>query len=176
MLIMARIESAALAAARALAVLGLLILLGFAVMTLADGLLRSVADSPIEAVRDLGGVVVAVGVSCCFPLAFLQRSNITIKFAEVFLGRRVGRTLDALAAVLVTVAAALMARQIFIFAGNEFRGGDTTLMLEIKTAPFWFVVAAVMAFAALTQALVALREVLGCIGRDGPPDTGAGLH
>jgi len=172
----ARVEGAALAAAQALAVGGLMILIGYAAMTLLDGLLRSLLNSPIEAVRDLGGVVVAVAVSCCFPLAYLQRSNITIHFVEMFAGRRFGRMFDAAAATLVTLVAVVIARQLFIHAGNEYRGGDSTLMLEIKTAPFWFAVAIVMSFAALTQALVALRAILTC-GRGGdergsPP----GLH
>ena len=176
MLTIVHIEAAALKVARALAVFGLLILLGYATMTLADGLLRSIANSPIEAVQDLASVVVAVAVSCCFPLAFLQRSNITIKFMETFLGHRVGRALDAVAAMLVATVAVLIARQIFIFADNEYRGGDATVMLEIKTAPFWFFVAAVMAFAALTQALVALRGVLRCFGQCDPPDVSSESH
>jgi TRAP-type C4-dicarboxylate transport system permease small subunit len=158
----ARIEGAALTAAQALAVGGLMILIAYAAMTLLDGLLRSLVNSPIEAVRDLGGVVVAVAVSCCFPLAYLQRSNITIDFIAMFAGRRCGRLLDAAAAILVTVVAIVIARQLFIHAGNEYRGGDSTLMLEIKTAPFWFAVAVIMSFAALTQALVALRAILTC--------------
>lgn len=159
----ARIEATALAAARALAVLGLVILIGYAAMTLLDGLSRSLADSPIEAVRDLGGVVVAVAVSCCFPLAYLQRSNITIEFASLFLGRGIGRALDAAAAILVTIIAVVIARQLFIHAHNEFRGGDSTVMLEIKTAPFWFAVAIIMSFAAVTQAVVALRAIMRCV-------------
>jgi len=38
--------------------------------------------------------------------------------------------------------------------------GDATVMLEIKTAPFWFLVAAVMALAGCDASSVALREVM----------------
>ena len=134
------------------------------------------ANSPIEAVQDLGGVVVAVAVSCCFPLALLQRSNITIKFAAVFLGPRVGQFLDAAAALLVTLVAILIARQLFIFAGDQYRGGDATVMLEIKTAPFWFLVASVMTLAAATQAVVALREVLHVFHGGTPIEPSSHIH
>lgn len=172
----ARLEGFALAAAQALAVLGLIVLIGYAAMTLADGLLRSLANSPIEAVRDLGGVVVAVAVSCCFPLAYLQRSNITIEFVETFFGARIGRLLDVAAAVLVAIIAIVIARQLFIHAHNEYRGGDSTVMLEVKTAPFWFVVAAIMSFAALTQAVVAARAIVHCLRPDARARVNAPTH
>lgn len=165
----AKVEVAAYAAARAAAVVGLLILLAYAAMTLADGLSRSVFSQPIELVGDLGSVTVAVAVSCCFPLAYLQRSNITIKFFA-------SRVLDAAAAVVVTVVAGLVARQMFVFAVGEFRGGDTTLMLGIKTAPFWFAVAAAMALAALTQGLVAWQKVLRCFHIVDPSDDSSQVH
>ena len=50
--------------AQALAVLGLGTLLCFAVMTIADGLLRFFFPSPIDAVRDVGGLVAAFAVAC----------------------------------------------------------------------------------------------------------------
>jgi TRAP-type transport system small permease protein len=161
-----RLEAAAGAAARALAALGLVILLLFAVATLADGLMRSLANAPIDAVRDLGGLVVAVAVAFCFPLSCLQRSNITIKFAEAFIGPRSSRILDAIAAVLVEIAVVLIARQLFIYAWNEARAGDSTVMLAVPAAPFWYVVAAALALAAVLQALVAVLEIARVFGRE----------
>jgi TRAP-type C4-dicarboxylate transport system permease small subunit len=158
-----RIEAAADVLARALAVCGFLLLLVFAVMTLADGSLRASLSMPIDAVDDLGGLVVAVAVACCFPLAFLQRANIAIKFLEIFFGRRVGQTLDAFAAVVVALLVIFMARQFFIYAGDAARGGDSTVVLETPTAPFWYAVAAIMTFTAFAQILVALVEIRRCL-------------
>jgi TRAP-type C4-dicarboxylate transport system permease small subunit len=163
---LARLERAALATTRSLAVAGLLILIGFAVMTLTDGLMRGLADMPIDVVRDLGGLVVAVAVTCCFPLAYLQRSNITIKFAATFLGKRASRICDALAAILVEAAAVFIAWQFLVYARQEAVGGDTTVMLEIKTAPFWYVMAALMMLAAVVQTLVVALDVARVLERD----------
>ena len=77
---MTRIDWAAKALARALAVLGLGVLLCFAVMTMVDGLLRFFFARPIDAVRDVGGLVAAFAVACCIPVAIVERSNITIRF------------------------------------------------------------------------------------------------
>lgn len=169
---LARLEAVALAVSRALAALGLVILLLFAVATLADGLMRSLADAPIDAVRDLGGLVVAVAVAFCFPLSCLQRSNITIKFAEAFIGPKSSRILDAIAAVLVEIAVILIARQLFIYAWNEARAGDSTVMLDVPAAPFWYAAAAALALAAIVQALVAVLEIARVFGREWHPDAG----
>jgi hypothetical protein len=166
---LARLEAVALAVSRVLAALGLVILLLFAVATLADGLMRSLADAPIDAVRDLGGLVVAVAVAFCFPLSCLQRSNITIKFAEAFIGPRSSRFLDAIGALLVEIAMILIARQLFIFAWNEARAGDSTVMIEVPTAPFWYAAAVALAVAAIVQALVAVLEIARVFGREWHP-------
>jgi TRAP-type C4-dicarboxylate transport system permease small subunit len=154
-----RIEATADAVARVLAACGFVLLLGFAVMTLADGSLRALLSMPIDAVDDLGGMIVAVAVACCFPLAFLQRANIAIKFLEIFFGRRVGQVLDATAAFAVAVLVIFMARQFFIYAGDAARGGDSTVVLEFPTAPFWYAIAVIMACTAFVQCLVAFTEI-----------------
>src|SRR5271167_1197642 len=100
---MARIDRAAKLLAQALVVLGLGALLCFAVMTMADGLLRFFFARPIDAVRDVGGLVAAFAVACCIPVAIVERSNITIRFLSGVAGRRVGQIADVAAAILVEV-------------------------------------------------------------------------
>ena len=151
---MKTLDRTAAAVAQALAVAGLILLLSFAVGTLADGLLRRFAGRPIDAVRDLGGLIAAIAVTCCFPLALLQRSNITIKFVSEFLGTRLGRICDAGAAIAVDVILIFMARQFFIYASGLARTGDSTTMLEVRVAPFWFVVSAILWISAATQMTV----------------------
>ncbi len=158
------VETAAFALARALAAFGLLLLTAYAGMTLLDGLMRSLADQPIEFVRDVDGVVVAAAMSCCFPLAYQMRSNISIKFVGMMLGRRWDHLFDAFASVVVTVVAVLMAWQLFLFARDEAVNGDATVMLNIRTAPFWYFVAYLMGFAAFVQFLTALSGIRRCLG------------
>ena len=78
----------------------------------------------------------------------MQRANITIEFA----GHR--RPLRIFAAGLVLLAIAAMTRQMFLYAADDAAAGDSTVMLGIPTAPFWYVVAAMFAVATLVQALV----------------------
>ena len=88
---LAWLERAGLAATRALSGAGLLALMFLAVMTLADGLARWLANQPIEGVRDIGAVAIALAVSCCLPVGLMERSNITIRFVESAVGPAAGK-------------------------------------------------------------------------------------
>ena len=79
---LAALERLTLTATRALSVVGLIALMGLAAMTLADGLLRWLANRPIEGVRDLGGLAIAVAIACCIPVGLVERGNIAIRLGE----------------------------------------------------------------------------------------------
>jgi len=163
---MARIDRASRLLAQALAILGLGALLCFAVMTMADGLLRFFFAHPIDAVRDVGGLVAAFAVACCIPVAVIERSNITIRFVSAIFGSRAGRIADLGAAVLVEIVLVLMTWQFVLFAWQAHTTGSATWMLRIPSAPVWAAVAALLGISALLQIVVAAR-----ILRD--DDTGA---
>jgi hypothetical protein len=156
---MTKVWQAATIVAQTCAVIGLVLLVAFAVGTLGDGLLRRFAGRPIEAVRDVGGLVVAIAVVCCMPLALLQRANITIKFVQAFFGARAGSYFDAGASVAIMLVLAFIARQFFIYATALAHTGDTTTMLALRTAPFWFVVAGMLWIAVATQCVVVAQQI-----------------
>src|ERR1700728_1228774 len=113
---MTRIDLATKALARALAVLGLGVLLCFAAMTILDGLLRFFFANPIDIVRDAANLVAAFAVACCIPVAIVERSNITIRFLPSLVGTRAGQIADVAAAVLVEIILILMTWQFVLFA------------------------------------------------------------
>lgn len=156
---LAVLDRAALATARALSVAGLLALMVLAAMTLADGLMRWLANQPIEGVRDLGALAIALAVSCCMPIALVERAHITIRVVESMLSRLAGRVLNVLAALLVEVVLGVMAWQFWLFAAKLAEGNETTYVLRIPTAPFWYGVDVILWCAVLVQALVMAREV-----------------
>ena len=153
----AALERVTLTATRALSVVGLLALMGLATMTLVDGLMRWLANRPIEGVRDLGGLAIAVAIACCLPVVMMERGNITIRLGEQ-LGRTFGRILDALAAILVCGVLALMAWQFWLYSAKMAHAHETTFVLQIPIAPFWFGVDAILWCTVFVQAIVALQE------------------
>jgi TRAP-type C4-dicarboxylate transport system permease small subunit len=158
---MARIDRAANLLARVLAVLGLGALLCFAAMTVADGLLRFFFARPIDAVRDVGGLVAAFAVACCIPVAIIERSNITIRFVSSVIGPRAGQIADMAAAVLVEIILILMTWQFVVFAQQAYATGTATWMLRVPAAPVWGVVAAILGVSALLQIVVGMRTLRG---------------
>jgi TRAP-type C4-dicarboxylate transport system permease small subunit len=155
------IDRASTTLARALAFVGLGVLLLFAVMTMADGILRFFFASPIDVVRDASSLVAAFSVACCIPVAIAERSNIAIRFLPTLLGPRAGQVADAAAAVLVEIILILMTWQFVIFARQAIADGSATWMLRIPTAPVWGAVAFILAISALLQAGVAFKTLRG---------------
>ena len=162
---LARLERFGLMATRALSVLGLAGLMLLALMTLFDGLARWLLNQPIEGVRDLAAVTVALAVTCCLPVGLMERSNISIRLASHVLGRDAGRVLDAIAAVLTAVIMATFGWQFLVFAGKIAKANETTWILKIPTAPFWYGVCAIFAVAFLVQLIVVVLELGRLVGR-----------
>jgi TRAP-type C4-dicarboxylate transport system permease small subunit len=147
--------------ARALAVVGLGVLLCFAAMTILDGLLRFFFASPIDVVRDAGALVAAFAVACCIPVAIVERSNITIRFLSSVAGPRVGQIADIGAAILVEIVLILMTWQFVVFANQARASGSATWMLRIPTAPLWAAVALILAISAVLQIVVGVKTLRG---------------
>ena len=154
---LAALERLTLTATRALSVVGLIALMGLATMTLADGLLRWLASRPIEGVRDLGGLAIAVAIACCIPVGLMERGNIAIRLGAL-LHPRVGKLLDATAALIVCIVLALAAWQFWLYAAKMARAHETTFVLQIPIAPFWFGVDVILWCAVVVQLIVALRD------------------
>jgi TRAP-type transport system small permease protein len=158
------LERTALIATRALSVVGLTALMSLAVMTIADGLMRWIANQPIEGVRDLGGLAIALAIACCFPVVMVEKGNITVRLAES-VSPTLSRALDVFAAVLVCGVLAALTWQIWLYAGKMAHARETTFVLQIPVAPFWFGVSAILACAVIVQAIVAIRSVCVAFNR-----------
>lgn len=159
-------ETASRSAARCLAVAGLSLLMIFALATLIDGLLRGIFHHPIDAVRDLSSVIVALSVASCVPLGLIERSMITIQVIDGLVGQRIARVLDAVAAVATCVLIALIAIEIGGYASDLVRSGETTWMMRIPLAPFWWTVDAILWWSFATQLAVVALDAARVVGRE----------
>ena len=170
----AKLMRVAEAICRGLAAFGLIALIGLAGLTVLSGLGRSMFSAPIEFVNDAGSLVAATAVASCFPMALLHKSNISIDLLSLVLPRWAARPVGLSADLLVLVVAAAMARQVFVYAAKQLRAGDSSAMLEIPTAPFWFYVGLMLAIAAAIQLFVVANNLVGWYGRTPeirPPQT-----
>lgn len=154
---LARLERVALAGTRALSVLGLVALMILAFLTLANGLMRWAINQPIAGVVDVGALALAIAVCCCMPVALMERSHIAFRLAAA-LSPRLGRALDALAAVAVAVVLALMAYEFWLYAASLVASGERTYVLKIPAAPFWYAADAILWIAVAVQLVVVAVE------------------
>src|SRR5438105_12617206 len=79
--------------------------------------------------------------------------------ADDLLGERASRVLEAFAALAALVVIGAMAWQFTVFAGKIARVGETTWILKIPTAPFWYLVAAILWLAVAVQLIVLVLDI-----------------
>lgn len=158
---MKAIEKIVTGAANALAVAGLTILLALAVCTLFDGLLRALANYPLDFVREIGDLVAAICGACCLPIVLLHKNNIVLRTFENLLPPGGARIFDAFADILMTIVMIAMAWQFWLFGMKTMRANDVTWLLNVPKAPFWFAVDAVLWVAVAVQAFVMVQTLTG---------------
>jgi TRAP-type C4-dicarboxylate transport system permease small subunit len=166
---LARLERAALAGTRVLSIMGLLALMVLAFLTLANGLLRWLANQPIAGVVDVGALAIAIAVACCMPVALIEKSHITFRLAAS-LSVTLGRILDLLAAIVVEVVLVLMAWQFWVYAGELVKSGERTYVLKLPAAPFWYAADLILWIAVPVQLVVIALEAGRLAGYRSAPD------
>lgn len=155
---MERLERTAATLSTALAIGGLIALMALAAMTLADGMARWLVDRPIQGVRDVGSLVIAVAIACCIPASLVERSNITIRLLEKWSVKGAG-VLDAIASAVVAIVLAAIAWQFLLHAANVSAAGETTWVLHLPTAPFWWLIDVLLWCAVAIQCVVAAADI-----------------
>lgn len=155
------IEKIVTGAANFLAVAGLTVLLALAVCTLFDGLLRAIANYPLDFVREIGDLVAAICGACCLPIVLLHKNNITLRTFENLLPPGGARIFDAFADVLMTIVMIVMSWQFWLFGIKTMKANDVTWLLNVPKAPFWFAVDGILWVAVAVQAFVMVQTLIG---------------
>ncbi len=158
---MRRIEKIVIGAARSLAVAGPALLLVLATFTLFDGLLRALANYPLDFVREVGDLVAAICGACCLPIVLLYRNNITLRIFEKVLPPNGTRIFDVFASLVIEIVMIAMAWEFYQFSLKTLNANDVTWLLNVPKAPFWFVVDAILWVAVLVQTFVLVEDVTG---------------
>ena len=155
---LANLERVALASTRVLSVVGLIALMVLAFLTLANGLLRWLVNQPIAGVVDVGALAIAIAVCCCIPVSLMERSHITFRLVSAA-SLKLGRVLDALAAVAVAAVLAFMAYEFYAYAKSLVASGEQTYVLKIPAAPFWYAADVILWIAVAVQLVVVAVDV-----------------
>jgi TRAP-type C4-dicarboxylate transport system permease small subunit len=149
-----RLESRGITAARFAALLGMIGLVGFILMTNADVLMRWAFNSPLNYIADVAPLVMAIVVAALFPFAIATRYHVTIELLGGLIGRRAQAWLEVFAALVGVVFFALVAWQIVLFTIDLHVRGQTTWVMQIPSAPWWVVASFFMVLCVLVQLIV----------------------
>jgi TRAP-type C4-dicarboxylate transport system permease small subunit len=132
----------------ALALLGGLMLVTLAVMSVVSILGRVLFSTPIQGDFELAQMMAAVAVSLFLPYCHLQRAHVLVDFFTAKASKRFKHWLDALAGLLLTLVAGVFARQLFIGMTDAHNSGETSMLLGVPI--WWPYTALVLAFASLS--------------------------
>ena len=162
---MNRLEKIVTGTANGLAVAGLTILLVLAVCTLFDGLLRALANYPLDFVREIGDLIAAICAACTLPIVLLHKNNITLRVFEKFLPKAGAQLFDGFADILMAIVMIAMAWQFYLFSHKTAMANDVTWMMNVPKAPFWYVVDVILWIAVLVQLFVTAQTLAGTPAR-----------
>lgn len=145
---------------RAMAVAGFIGLIVVALATTVDVLLRWLANAPIKGLNDINGLVIAIVIASCLPLAVAERQNISIRFLGDALGAAPSRWLEALGSAALLAFVALVGWQLVLYTAGLAESGRTTWHLRIAVTPCWSVATAVVLLCIPAQAIALLADVV----------------
>ncbi len=151
---------------RALALTAVTCLLGVALLTMADVLLRWLFHAPIKGLIDAVSLLMAILSAACFPALILGRGNVTIRLIGDAAGRTARRALEAFGSLVTTAFFSLMAWQYVRFAAEMSASGERMAILKWPVGPWWWAVAAMIGVTAAVALLMTLRDIVG--GRNQP--------
>ncbi|MBL8347811.1 MAG: TRAP transporter small permease [Rubrivivax sp.] len=143
----------------ALAMVALVILLGNVGLIFLDVLARWLLRAPQSWVSDIGQITYPVAIACCFPAALESGHMIAIRFLGEWLGPRRARPLDVIGQVALAALLVLFTWKMFQRAHSDWTGGFRTANISLRTAPTWFVVAALLGLCVFVQARVVWQAV-----------------
>src|SRR5690606_25824386 len=104
----------------------------------------------VRGIYELSSLFMAVIISMVMASAFLQRRNLTL---DLFLARMGdGRVLGLVSAVLEIAFLSIIAWQIYLRGVDAAEFHETTSLLEVPIAPFWYITSFTLGFAAVALA------------------------
>lgn len=156
--------------ARALAILGGIVLVAVTVMTVASITGRAfirVGLGPVPGDFELVQAGVGFAIFAFLPWCQLNRGHASVDIVTSFFPARANRIIDVIAEVLMTVVLGLIAWQLYYGMRDKLAYSETSFILQY---PVWWIYAACL-FAAIGAVIVSVYMTFVRIGelRDGAP-------
>ena len=152
--LIAKVDGWGIALTRRVAFGGVIAMLIIATVSIADVILRAVADSPIAGLNEITEVFFAVAIAACFPAGLTQRIHITVDLLANRYGPQVTAWLKFAGSVMLFWMFTLLAWRLADIAAELTEARDISTILEIPVWPFIWAVAGIVALGAIFQFFV----------------------
>ncbi|MFP1646504.1 TRAP transporter small permease [Pontitalea aquivivens] len=136
-----------------------LLLMGCAVLTLADVTGRNLFNQPVPGATELTEIAVVAITFLLYPRVAWANTHISVDLLDNVLGRMVRHGLEVLAAVLAAGVFGVLAWRLWVLAGRVADYGDITPYLRLPLAPVYYGMAICTGVAAIVHGLRALGLV-----------------
>jgi len=143
---------ALLALARALAVVGGLVLFAMITLSVVTVLGRWLFASPVQGDFELVQLGCAVCVACFLPYCQVQRGHVIVDFFTLKAGAGTKAMLDGIAALLLALSAAVIAWRLLLGLVAVRTANESSMILGV---PIWWAYAPMVAAFALLAAVAA---------------------
>lgn len=144
---------------RGLAVLGGLVLVALAIMTVVSVTGRFLFGSAITGDFEMVETGCAIAVSLFLPYSQMRTGHVIVDFVTMNASHKTKHFLDFVGCVIIAVAAALLAWRLSLGAYDLFRYNDQTMVLQMPTWIPYVIVVPCFALLSLTGLVTAWRHI-----------------
>nr|WP_297266592.1 TRAP transporter large permease subunit [Mesorhizobium sp.] len=148
-----RLDVLALALTERIAALGVLGILGIGIVTVADVLLRTLFNDPIDGLNEITSPLLAIGVAACLPAGAAGRVDITIDLAQNIVGRTAFAWLRVLGAATLLLFMTIVTVRLGLNAERMIELGRTSSILSFPIGALLMAVTGVFALTLPIQLL-----------------------
>lgn len=148
---MERLNQIGLAVTERIAALGVLGILGVGVITVADILLRSLFNDPINGLNEITSPLLALGVAACLPAGVMGRVNITIDLAKMVTSPVIFAWLRVFGSLALLVFLAVVSVRLWLLAERMSELARTSAILGLPVGAILKIVTIVLAFSVPMQ-------------------------
>jgi len=137
------------------------VLVGMALLTLADVLGRNLMRAPVPGATELTEIGLVVVTFLLYPMIAFRQRHITVDLFDHIMGKLVRRILDTAANLLGAAVFAGICWQLWKQAARVTQYGDVTAYLRIPLGPVVYLMAVLSALTAIGFLLASLGHLLG---------------
>lgn len=129
-------------------------------VTVADVLLRWLANFAIPALNEIIALVFAVAIAACLPSGLATGVGITIDVVERYVSKKLALGLRAFGGICLLGVFSVLAWRMSLFAQALHDEARTTVILQMSRAPFIWAASGLLALSAIVQMIVTLEQCL----------------